>query len=106
MSVAPEKPVVPVLLREGEEPDDLFALFPTLPGSRNEDTCACFDYLAGACGAHYHGSMEASKPAKEPEAFYLKQMLERAGYHFRVVMYASQEMHEKRRKATKVIYGE
>lgn len=83
-----EKPV-PVIFRVFRKGGDLLALFPTLAGTLDLDTCLCYQHIGQHGSATLGHCMRATRPATVEEAEPLRRELERIGYSLRPVKRSS-----------------
>ena len=99
MTATSQEPILPVVIRVWkDDPDDLFALFPTDPADIDGRYCGCYQHVGQHGSADYHGCIANSRPATEAEAAPLLEELRRTGYNLRVIRRAAYRYHEERRQ--------
>ena len=83
-----------VVFRMGKG-NDVFALFPCVPSSRDGYQCTAYQHVGQHCAADYYGCVATSRPATPAEYADLKAELERIGYVLIVRKRATAAMHRK-----------
>jgi len=58
---------LPVLFRLGREPDDVFAVFPTLPGTNDPNSLTVYQHVGQHSSGDRHDVMSSSRPASPME---------------------------------------
>lgn len=97
-----KKEMVPIMFRVSRNDSrDVFALFPTLPGTNEPPTCTCYQHVGQHSSAHVYGCIMSSRPAKAEEYADLLRELTRI-YHdckLRIVQRESRKMQLQRYQA-------
>ncbi len=93
------KPIVPVMFRTSKDDSrDVFALFPTLPGTNQRHTCTCYQHVGQHSSADLNGCLASSRPARYDE--YKDLLSELAGIYddceLRLVKRSSRKMDRER----------
>lgn len=95
MSKRNKKPVDPVIIRVWRsDPDDVFALFPTLPADTLGYQCTSYQHVGQHGGADYNLCIRNSRPATAKEARELLAELRGIGYNPRVYKRRTPAMRE------------
>jgi len=82
----------PVIIRVSRnDPSDVFALFPAIPGTRDWATCTCYQHVGQHCSADYNLCIRASRPATKQEGKSLLQELQQIGYRPRIIRRAGRK---------------
>jgi hypothetical protein len=85
MSKKTKKPVDPVIIRVWKSnPNDVFALFPTLPADVLGYLCTSYQHVGQHSSANYDFCIRKSRPASTGEARKLLAELRQIGYRPRV----------------------
>lgn len=62
------KEILPVMFRASRnDRSDVYALFPTLPGTNDPWTCTCYQHVGQHSSADLRGCINSSRPAKLAE---------------------------------------
>lgn len=89
----------PVVFRvDRRDNRDVYALFPTLPGSNDPNTCTVYQHIGQHSGGNYHGCIASSRPARPDEYKELAKELRTLGYNLVIMARATPGMHNQRRK--------
>lgn len=81
------------------KPNDVFALFPTIPSDNHGKFCTCYQHVGQHSGADYDHCIRISRPATSAEYADLKAELEGRGYVLIVRRRATAEMHAARQES-------
>jgi hypothetical protein len=79
------EPLTPVMFRHGRELHDVYALFPTLAGDMNPETCTCYQQTGQHCTAVLTYCVRSSRPATRAEYASLARELRGRGYRLKIV---------------------
>lgn len=62
-------PTIPVMFRilKNDGHSEVFALFPTLPGTNEPHTCTCYQHIGQHSSADVYGCIDDSRPATPNE---------------------------------------
>lgn len=62
------RPKLPILFRiSSNDKKDVYALFPTLPGTYERHTCTCYQHVGQHSSADYNWCIASSRPATPEE---------------------------------------
>jgi hypothetical protein len=87
----------PVLFRTlRKDPNDVFALFPSLPGTNAPWTCTCYQHVGQHSTADYAHCILVSRPSTKTERRELSKELRSIGYAFKIVSKATNAMRQSR----------
>lgn len=91
------KPKDPVILRVWRNrPNDVFALFPTIPATDSGYECQSYQHLGGHAAADYSLCIHNSRPARPKEAADLLRELRHIGYRPKVIRRAGRRYLDQR----------
>lgn len=103
MTTVIQEPILPVVLRVWrDDPDDVFALFPTDPADIDGRYCGCYQHIGQHSSADYYHCIASSRPATDQEAAPLLEELQQIGYNLRVIRRANYCHHDERRRAARI----
>ena len=83
------------------DPDDVFALFPTDPADNFGRYCTSYQHVGQHSSADYHHCIRNSRPATRREAVPLLTELRRIGYRPHVLKRATGRHHDQRLSAAR-----
>jgi hypothetical protein len=86
-----------VMFRMGKG-NDLFALFPEVPGDNAGNFCMSYQHVGQHSAADFYGCVRTTRPATPEEYKDLEAELVSIGYDLKVIKRASYTLHEARRK--------
>jgi len=102
MTATTQEPILPVVIRVWkDDPDDVFALFPTDPADIDGRYCGCYQHVGQHGSADYYHCIRNSRPATHREAAPLLAELRRIGYRPHVLQRASRRHHDERLSAAR-----
>ncbi len=90
-----------VFRRWRDDPQDIVALFPTIPGTNDPDTCMAYARVGQHSSADYRSVIRGTIPATPTEYAELRKELERIGYNVVPFHRAFPSHHDERRKAVR-----